>query len=127
MLRSTKAVPRDRLCPCEPSGNRPWKSARAVAGFGVFGDLPADDPRALEAIAETLNVVFAGALNDETAAYLEDGHQLVPILHAQRARHPGMHLTDVVIDRVRFSTPVAASVGFQLVINDGAGTGSPGS
>ena len=86
----------------------------------VFGDPPPDDPRALEAIAKTLNAVFAEPLSGETAGYLEDGEELVPILQAARDRHPGIDVTAVVVERVRFSTPIGASVGFRLIINNGA-------
>jgi hypothetical protein len=85
----------------------------------VFGDPSADDPNALDKIVEALNAVFGGALSDESAGYLEDGEQLVPILLAARERHSNIHVSDVVVDRVRFSTPVAASVGFELLIDHG--------
>jgi hypothetical protein len=82
----------------------------------VFGDPPADDPHVLEKIVEALSAVFGPELGEDAAASLEDGERLVPILRAARERLQGI-VTEVVVQRVRFATPAAASVGFELIID----------
>ena len=85
----------------------------------VFGTPPDDDPRAVDQIVEAFNAVFGSGLSDQVAAYLEDGEQLVGFLLDARERYPSVQVSDVVIERVRFSTPEAASVGFALVLDTG--------
>ncbi len=86
----------------------------------VFGSPPADDPRAVEEIVHALTVVFGPALDDEAIELLEDGEHLVPIMLEFGARFGDVRVSEVVVDRVRFTTDTAASAGFVLVLNTGA-------
>ena len=67
-----------------------------------------------------LTVVFGPALDDEAIEFLEDGERLVPIMLEFGARFRDLRVSEVVVDRVRFTTATAASVGFVLVLNTGA-------
>jgi Clp amino terminal domain, pathogenicity island component len=86
----------------------------------VFGNQPADDPGAVAGIVHALTVVFGPALDDEAVELLEDGEQLVPIMLEFGARFRDLRVSAVVVERVRFTTATAASVGFVLVLNTGA-------
>jgi hypothetical protein len=83
----------------------------------VFGTPPADDPRSVAKITQTLTAVFGPELSEEAAAFVENGELLVPILMGQRERFPDTHVSEVVVARVRFSKPEAASVAFALVLD----------
>ncbi len=91
----------------------------------VFGTPPDDDPSAVDQIVEALDAVFGSVLTDRSAVYLEDGEQLVPILLATRERH-NVRVSDVVVERVRFSTPLTATVGFAMTLENGARYGFVG-
>ena len=91
----------------------------------VFGTPPDDDPGAVDQIVEALDAVFGSALTDQSAVYLEDGEQLVPILLRTRALH-NVRVSAVVVERVRFSTPVAATVAFAMTLENGARYGFVG-
>jgi hypothetical protein len=86
----------------------------------VFGNVPADAPASVAGIVDTLLAVFGAEVGEATAAFLEDGAQLVPVIMEFRSRVPDLHVAEVVIERIRFTTPTAASVGFTLVLNGGA-------
>ena len=85
----------------------------------VFGSPPPDDPEASEKIAYALNAVFGGDLNEQGAAYMEDGEQLLPILLATAERFPDIRIAEMLVERVRFSSAEAASVSFALVFDMG--------
>ena len=84
----------------------------------VFGSPPEDDPDAVDEVIGVLKAVFGPAVTDETAAYLEDGAELVPILQAAAERYPGARIAEVSAARVRFSGETA-SVAFELVLTTG--------
>ena len=85
----------------------------------VFGKPPGDDPRALDKIIEAINAVFGPVVSAQSAEYLEDGEVIVPIIMAIRERQK-IPVTDVLIHRVRFSTPTTASVDFETVLDAGS-------
>src|SRR5207245_2925380 len=85
----------------------------------VFGTPPDDDSRAIEEIVNAISAVFGPALSDPAAEYMEDGEQLLRVLLAAREHLPHLNGSEVVVERVRFSTTEAASVGFALVRADG--------
>jgi hypothetical protein len=91
----------------------------------VFGTPPEDDPGAVDQIVEALDAVFGSGLTDQSAVYLEDGKQLIPILLATRERH-NVRISQVVVERVRFSTPVAATVGYAMTLENGTRFGFVG-
>jgi hypothetical protein len=85
----------------------------------VFGTPPADDPRAIEKIVRALNAVFGPPPSDAAVEFVEDGDQLVRALLAAREHIPDLNASQVVVERVRFSTGEVASVGFALVRANG--------
>jgi hypothetical protein len=85
----------------------------------VFGTPPAQAAGVIEEIVRALNAVFGAELNEQSAPYMEDGEELVPTLLAALARFPDTHVTEAVVERVRFSTPDEVSVGFALVLDTG--------
>jgi hypothetical protein len=84
----------------------------------VFGTPPADDPGAVDEVIGVLKAVFGPAVTADTADYLEDGAELVPILQAAAERYPDARIAEVSAARVRFSDETA-SVAFELVLTSG--------
>jgi hypothetical protein len=82
------------------------------------GSNPNDDPDALDHSIEALTAVFGGDLSEQAAVYVEDGDQLVPILLSAR-KSQNVRVADLLIHRVRFSTPTA-SVRFEVMLDNGA-------
>ena len=65
-----------------------------------------------------MTAVFGPDLGEQSAAFLEDGEQIVPIIIATRARH-NARVTDVLLQRVRFSAPDAAAIRFEMILDGG--------
>jgi hypothetical protein len=85
----------------------------------IFGLPPGEDPHALEEIIEALSAVFGPELlTEQSARYLEDGEQLVPIMIATRER-TNTRASELIIRRVRFSTPSTATVSFEVILDNG--------
>ena len=82
----------------------------------IFGTPPDDDPQALDAIIEAVHAVFGGDFTEQAAVYVEDGEQLVPIMLATRER-TNSRVSELIIHRVRFASPNAATVGFDVILD----------
>ncbi len=81
----------------------------------VFGADP-EDP-AVTGIVQAFRAVFGPTTDEARSAHLEDGEELVPYFAQARDRTPGIHVTDVHVERLR-STGDEAEVRFALVLGD---------
>ena len=83
----------------------------------VFLAPPEDDPGALDAIVDAVTAVFGADLTERSAAFVEDGEQVVPVIIATRARH-NARVTDVLVHRVRFSASDSAAIRFEMILEN---------